>query len=89
MTGNPSILDQALAIARRNPIGVMLAIAGAGWLIHRGRASRRAAARAALLEEESVPILNIGHARIYDPDTSPRYPTHDQLESRREMSARA
>jgi hypothetical protein len=42
-----------------------------------------------VLEEESIPILNIGQARIYDPDTSPRHPTQDLLETRRETSARA
>ncbi len=45
--------------------------------------------RVALIEEESIPILNIGQARIYDPDTSPRHPTQDLLETRRETSARA
>ena len=42
-----------------------------------------------IIEEESIPILNIGQARIYDPDTSPRHPTQDLLETRRETSARA
>lgn len=89
MTGAGSVLEQALGLVRRNPLRATLAIAGAAWLIHRSRARRAAAARAAMLEEESIPILNTGHAFIYDPDASPRHPTHDQVQSRREMSARA
>lgn len=89
MTGGGSVLEQALALARRNPLRTALALAGAAWLIHRSRTRRAAAARVAMLEEESIPILNTGHAFVYDPDASTRHPTHDQLQSRREMSARA
>lgn len=85
-----SALEQALDFVRRNPARTMLAAAGVGWLIYRSRARRRAAAaHAAMIEEESIPILNTGHAFIYDPDASPRHPMQDQLHSRREMSTRA
>ena len=85
---------RALELLRRNPALVIAAAAGvgAGFLLYRaGLNGRRAAAaaRAEMLEEESVPILVTGHDRIYDPDTSPRHPTQDLVETRREMSARA
>ena len=43
---------------------------------------------AAMNAGSDIPVLNTGHARIYDPDASPLHPTQDSLESRREMSAR-
>jgi ElaB/YqjD/DUF883 family membrane-anchored ribosome-binding protein len=86
-----SVVDQALEIVRRNPLPVLLIAAGVGWLMYRmaqdGRSSN--AIRAGALEEESIPILNTGQARIYDPDMPTRHPTLDMLETRRELSARA
>jgi hypothetical protein len=41
------------------------------------------------MEEESVPVLVTGQDRVYDPDSSPRHPTQDLVETRRDMSARA
>ncbi|HEX8166197.1 MAG TPA: hypothetical protein VF601_10475 [Beijerinckiaceae bacterium] len=83
--------DRALDFLRRNPVLAFAAAAGAGFLLY--RASRegggRAAIRAQALEEESIPVLVTGHDRIYDPDTSPRHPTQDLVETRRETSARA
>ena len=81
----------ALDIVRRNPLPVLLVAAGVGWLMYRITQEGRTAGamRASALEEESIPVLNIGHARVYDPDMSPRHPTHDLLDSRREISARA
>jgi hypothetical protein len=83
--------DRALDLIRRNPALAFAAAAGAGFLLYRAsRDGRRGAeARAQALEEESIPVLNIGQARIYDPDISPRHPTQDLLETRRETSARA
>ena len=83
-------LETAVEVTRRNPVPVMLVAAGAGWLVYR---MRRARARDHSWHErmnraERIPVLNTGHARIYDPDASPRHPTQDSLESRREMSAR-
>lgn len=85
------VLERAVEVVRRNPIPVMLMAAGAGWLAY--RMGRRARAREQSWHErmdraERIPVLNTGHARIYDPDASPRHPTQDSLESRREMSAR-
>ena len=84
-----SVLDRALAAARRNPVAAVLTAAGAGWLIHRMSRGRARAYSAHRIESaaEDIPILNTGHARIYDPDASPRHPMQDSLESRREMSA--
>ena len=85
-----SVLDDALEVVRRNPIPVMLVAVGVGWLMYRtAQQARTTNALDADLEDESIPILNTGQARIYDPDISPRHPGHDVLESRREMSARA
>jgi hypothetical protein len=67
--------DSALGIVRRNPIPVLIVAAGVGWLLqHLGR--RNAAARHRLLEAElvEVPVVNDGHARIYDPDLSTAHP---------------
>lgn len=90
MTRRRPVLEQALDLVRRNPGRALIAAAGVGWLIYRSLTRRRsAAAQAAMLEEESIPILNTGHAFIYDPDASRRYPMHDQLQRRRELSARA
>ena len=84
---------RALKLLRRNPALALAAAAGAGagFLLYRaGRDGRRGVSvRAETLEEESIPILVTGHDRIYDPDTSPRHPTQDLVETRREMSARA
>jgi hypothetical protein len=90
-----SVIDQTLAVMRRNPVPVLLIAAGVGWLLHRANQERRyrspsrSAVYAAVVEEETIPVLNTGNARVYDPDTSSLRPTQDALETRREMSARA
>jgi hypothetical protein len=68
---------------RRNPVPVLLIAVAAGWFVRRishGRPRR--------YPGNDIPVLNMGNARIYDPDVSPGRPMHDSLESRREMSAR-
>jgi Protein of unknown function (DUF3618) len=90
-----SVVDHALTIVRRNPVPVILIAAGVGWLVHRMNQDSGAAlagrrtGRAAMLEEESIPVLNMGKARLYDPDASPLHPAQDALEPRRELRARA
>lgn len=89
-----SVIDHALTIVRRNPVPVLLVAAGIGWLLHRANQERRyrptrRAVYAAAVEEESIPVLNTGNARVYDPDTSSLHPTQDALETRRELNARA
>jgi len=39
--------------------------------------------------EPRVPVLNVGRARTYDPDCASGHPTHDILESRRDLTAHA
>jgi uncharacterized protein DUF3618 len=88
-------LDRALHVLRRNPVPVLLFAAGAGWLIRRlsdeaelrGERPRRDGARP--VPDPAIPVMNAGPVHVYDPDSSPLHPTHDRLESRREMSARA
>jgi hypothetical protein len=84
-------LDAVIALARRNPISAMLIMAGAGWLVHRVRQEMAGSySFYRRLEDEAgaVSVLNTGQARLYDPDVSPRHPTQDALESRREIHAR-
>jgi hypothetical protein len=76
--------DQAIATVRRNPLPVMVAAAGVGWLVHWW--SRRPRNRIIDIEPE-VPLLNTGQARIYDPDAPPRHPAVDSFESRRDAAA--
>jgi Protein of unknown function (DUF3618) len=85
-----SVIDSALAVVKRNPIPVMLVAAGVGWLVHRMSKDNgwRYAANRLGDEADDVPVLNTGTARLYDPDTSPRHPTQDSLETRRDINAR-
>lgn len=85
-----SALDAALRLAKQNPVQALLIGAAAGWLIRRAMHQRTPASRwqRRMRRAESIPILNTGQARIYDPDASPRHPMLDTLDSRREMSAR-
>ena len=87
------VMDTALGILRRNPIPGLLVAAGVGWLLHRANQESRmkASSRHAvtILETESIPVLNTGNARVYDPDTSSLHPTQDSLQTRSEANARA
>jgi hypothetical protein len=86
-----AVLERAVGAVRRNPVPAMLAAAGLGWLFYRvAQDSRRPdLSWAGKMEEESVPVLVTGQDRVYDPDSSPRHPTQDLVETRRDMSARA
>ena len=85
-----AVIENALGAAKRNPLAAMAVAAGAGWLIHAmsRKGTRNSSWRRRMEEARGIPVLNTGHARIYDPDASPQHPTQDSLESRREMSAR-
>jgi hypothetical protein len=85
-----SVRDAALDVVKRNPIPVMLIAAGVGWLAYRMRREARSYTPYRRIDDDAVdiPVLNTGNARIYDPDISPRHPTQDSLESRREAGAR-
>ena len=89
-TGFGGRVGAALATARRHPLAATLVAVGAGWVLQRvgktlwsGNVQRRVEAKAA-----DIPVLNTGQARVYDPDVSPRHPTQDSLESRRDINAR-
>ena len=86
-----SLADGALEVMRRNPVPVLLIAAGISWLAMRvageGRQARARFERAPAGAD--IPVLNTGQARIYDPDVSPRHPSHDLMETSREISARA
>lgn len=88
-----SVVDTALSIIRRNPVPVLLVAAGVGWLLHRAsqESRNRTSGRNALIvvEEEPIPVLNTGNARVYDPDAPSLHPTQDVLQTRREANARA
>jgi hypothetical protein len=85
-----SVVEAALDVVKRNPVPVILVAAGVGWLAHRLNKEARGYASYRRIDDEPVdiPVLNTGNARVYDPDVSPRHPTQDALESRREASAR-
>lgn len=85
------VLDSAWGIVRRHPVLVALVAAGAGWLAWRVRDESRPgwASFDHPASADEVPVINTGQARIYDPDQSPRHPTHDLMETQREISARA
>ena len=86
-----AVLERAVETVRRNPVPAMVTAAGLGWLFYRvAQDSRRPdLSWAGKMEEESVPVLVTGQDRVYDPDSSPRHPTQDLVETRRDMSARA
>jgi len=81
---NPSmsgLYDGALAAVRRNPVPVMLIVAGVGWLIHRVArdTQRRQHLDATMNGAEAVPVLNTGTARVYDPDRPTAHPAADRV----------
>jgi hypothetical protein len=75
------LYDGALAAVRRNPVPVMLIVAGVGWLVHRvaREAQRRQHLEATMNGAESVPVLNTGTARVYDPDRPTAHPAADRV----------
>ncbi|ACL62290.1 DUF3618 domain-containing protein [Methylobacterium nodulans] len=77
------LYDGALAAVRRNPVPVMLIAAGVGWLLHRMSedARRRRHIEATARSAESVPVLNDGAARVYDPDRPTDHPAADAIAS--------
>ncbi len=88
------VIDHVLEVVRRNPVPVALIALGVGWLVHRMTREPtpyryRNRALAAEVEEETVPVLNTGQARIYDPDAPTRHPMQDVMETRRDLNARA
>lgn len=89
----PAAFEAALALVRRHPIAFAAGAAALGFLIGRARVrptgQGRGFERRTGPERSDVPVLNVGRARVYDPDSDPAHPTHDTLDSRRDFSARA
>lgn len=88
------VFDNALTVMKQNPIPVMLVAAGVGWLIHRMSRDPVRARRVPIpYDDVEVPVVNTGHARVYEPGASPLRPMQDPmldtLETRREFNARA
>ncbi|KMO15361.1 DUF3618 domain-containing protein [Methylobacterium platani] len=75
------LYDGALAAVRRNPVPVMLIVAGVGWLVHRvaRESQRRQHLEATMNGAEAVPVLNTGAARVYDPDRPTSHPAADRV----------
>lgn len=85
--GRGEVMERALQVVRDNPVPVLLVVTGLAWLIT--RAARGDDRPVRTVSADDVAVMNTGHARVYDPDTSPRHPHQDVLETRREMSAKA
>jgi hypothetical protein len=79
--------DFVLGLLRRHPLPVMVAAAGVGWLVY--RMNRRAAGPALDANVIDVPVLNTGHARVYDPDLPARHATAEIVDHRRPLDAQA
>ena len=75
--------DALFGLLRRNPLPVMVAAAGLGFLLYQLNKRDRALRGAALPEDlVTVRAMNDGQARVYDPDHPARHPTQD-VERRR------
>ena len=74
--------DFALGLVRRNPVPILIAAAGIGYVFYRMNRSRRLAADPiADAEYVDVSALNDGQARVYDPDMPARHPVPDRRRS--------
>ena len=79
--------DFALGLFRRNPVPILIAAAGIGYVFYRMNRSRRLAADPiADAEYVDVSALNDGQARVYDPDGPARHPVPER---RRSIEAQA
>ena len=86
-TGMPVMADGhdlVRSLLRRHPIPLMVAAAGIGFMIYSiSRRERARASRLAEIDEIDVPIINVGQARVYDPD---RPESHRALAGRRDVA---
>ncbi|KQP07203.1 hypothetical protein ASF28_14475 [Methylobacterium sp. Leaf99] len=74
------VYDGALAAVRRNPVPVMIIAAGVGWLLHRMSSDAAAAVateRRVRQAKDSLPVVQTGADRVYDPDLPTRHPVKD------------
>jgi hypothetical protein len=88
--------DNALTVIKRNPVPVMLAAAGIGWLLYRMgqdtmRRNRRMTSHLTYVDPVDAPVLHpadTGIGGIYD-STAPIQSNVGTPELRRELGARA
>jgi len=85
------VFDNALTVIKRNPVPVMLAAAGIGWLLYRlSQDSARRGSHLTYVDRADVPVLHpadMGDNEIYDSDVSIQ-PTPSAPAMRRELGAR-
>ena len=74
---------EALGLVRRNPGQV------AAWALAFGFAVARARRRRVRLRQPDIPVMNTGHARLYDPDEKMRHTPHGGSDTRRDFPIRA
>ena len=74
---------EALGFVRRNPGQV------AAWALALGFAVARARRRRARHRQPDIPVMNTGHARLYDPDEKTRHTPHGGFDTRRDFPIRA
>lgn len=85
-----TMMDQAAVAIRRNPVPVLLIVAGLGWLIHRmNRQARVRTYRVYDADDLGVPAVRTPAERGYDPDATSAHPNSDVLAPRRTLDARA
>ena len=74
---------EALGFVRRNPGQV------AAWALALGFAVARARRRRAQRRDAEIPVMNTGHARLYDPDEKMHHTPHGRFDARRDFPTRA
>ena len=72
------VYDNALDAVRRNPVPVLLIVAGVTLLLRGAGGKRRSTDRLA-----STPVLRTGADRTYDPDQPTAHPASETLEEPR------
>ncbi|MBV9077679.1 MAG: DUF3618 domain-containing protein [Methylobacteriaceae bacterium] len=80
--------DFVLALLRRHPVPLMIAAAGLGYAIYRMNRTGRSVGELEV-EPVSVPVMNTGRARVYDPDLPVIHPRSDVVEGRQALDAQA
>jgi hypothetical protein len=77
------LAEDVLAFVRRNPASIAATALAVGFAIARVRKNRTRR------DDLEVPVMNTGHARLYDPDERPRHTPHGGFDTRRDFPIRA
>ncbi|GJE16563.1 DUF3618 domain-containing protein [Methylobacterium marchantiae] len=73
--------DGALDAVRRNPVPVLLIVAGIGWLLHRTGKEKKTVPNGRLIDpDEALPVTRTAAAKVYDPDRPTRQPGKELAE---------